>query len=135
MSIFFFKQKTAYERRISDWSSDVCSSDLGSISRVETSAPARLPSAMLQPSNRFGWIGRGGDPAAGPMAARSITTDSRVGRVARPAFEVVGVIIDQAAVAAEARPFAAGAQLLQLARTDAEVMGRLRGVERSEEHT
>src|SRR3546814_3518678 len=27
--IFFFKQKTAYELRISDWSSDVCSSDLG----------------------------------------------------------------------------------------------------------
>src|SRR3546814_17178761 len=27
-SIFFFKQKTAYEMRISDWSSDVCSSDL-----------------------------------------------------------------------------------------------------------
>src|SRR3546814_1152517 len=26
--IFFFKQKTAYEMRISDWSSDVCSSDL-----------------------------------------------------------------------------------------------------------
>src|SRR3546814_5417962 len=26
--MFFFKQKTAYERRISDWSSDVCSSDL-----------------------------------------------------------------------------------------------------------
>src|SRR3546814_5520174 len=28
MSFFFFKQKTAYEMRISDWSSDVCSSDL-----------------------------------------------------------------------------------------------------------
>src|SRR3546814_14401054 len=28
MAIFFFKQKTAYEMRISDWSSDVCSSDL-----------------------------------------------------------------------------------------------------------
>src|SRR3546814_1429245 len=27
-TIFFFKQKTAYEMRISDWSSDVCSSDL-----------------------------------------------------------------------------------------------------------
>src|SRR3546814_10730256 len=27
---FFFKQKTAYEMRISDWSSDVCSSDLHS---------------------------------------------------------------------------------------------------------
>src|SRR3546814_2978699 len=30
MYIFFFKQKTAYEMRISDWSSDVCSSDLRS---------------------------------------------------------------------------------------------------------
>src|SRR3546814_19966075 len=29
LSFFFFKQKTAYEMRISDWSSDVCSSDLG----------------------------------------------------------------------------------------------------------
>src|SRR3546814_10702232 len=28
MCVFFFKQKTAYEMRISDWSSDVCSSDL-----------------------------------------------------------------------------------------------------------
>src|SRR3546814_7621457 len=28
MYVFFFKQKTAYEMRISDWSSDVCSSDL-----------------------------------------------------------------------------------------------------------
>src|SRR3546814_3532753 len=28
--LFLFKQKTAYEMRISDWSSDVCSSDLGS---------------------------------------------------------------------------------------------------------
>src|SRR3546814_5961667 len=35
---FFFKQKTAYEMRISDWSSDVCSSDLGLRCR---SAPAR----------------------------------------------------------------------------------------------
>src|SRR3546814_18315580 len=32
---FFFKQKTAYEMRISDWSSDVCSSDLeGSVERL-----------------------------------------------------------------------------------------------------
>src|SRR3546814_1985678 len=29
--VCFFKQKTAYEMRISDWSSDVCSSDLGAI--------------------------------------------------------------------------------------------------------
>src|SRR3546814_6248165 len=36
---FFFKQKTAYEMRISDWSSDVCSSDLR-----EGSGGAALPS-------------------------------------------------------------------------------------------
>src|SRR3546814_4471031 len=29
--VFFFKQKTAYEMRISDWSSDVCSSDLSTL--------------------------------------------------------------------------------------------------------
>src|SRR3546814_4501193 len=32
---FFFKQKTAYEMRISDWSSDVCSSDLVGIVAFE----------------------------------------------------------------------------------------------------
>src|SRR3546814_7912954 len=36
---FFFKQKTAYEMRISDWSADVCSSDLGVERGTE---PARL---------------------------------------------------------------------------------------------
>src|SRR3546814_2383028 len=34
LCFFFFKQKTAYEMRISDWSSDVCSSDLWWYSRV-----------------------------------------------------------------------------------------------------
>src|SRR3546814_10449541 len=32
-TLFFFKQKTAYEMRISDWSSDVCSSDLRSVTK------------------------------------------------------------------------------------------------------
>src|SRR3546814_4641113 len=35
LHLFFFKQKTAYEMRISDWSSDVCSSDLPTASRAE----------------------------------------------------------------------------------------------------
>src|SRR3546814_4000331 len=35
MLMFFFKQKTAYEMRISDWSSDVCSSDLRGEQRVD----------------------------------------------------------------------------------------------------
>src|SRR3546814_14560026 len=34
---FFFKQKTAYEMRISDWSSDVCSSDLRDIELTQAS--------------------------------------------------------------------------------------------------
>src|SRR3546814_5249618 len=34
---FFFKQKTAYEMRISDWSSDVCSSDLRRLVRLSRS--------------------------------------------------------------------------------------------------
>src|SRR3546814_1258438 len=34
MMFFFFKQKTAYEMRISDWSSDVCPSDLPEVGRV-----------------------------------------------------------------------------------------------------
>src|SRR3546814_8343890 len=37
---FFFKQKTAYDMRISDWSSDVCSSDLPNI--VAALFPAEL---------------------------------------------------------------------------------------------
>src|SRR3546814_7926012 len=41
--IFFFKQKTAYEMRISDWSSDVCSSDL-----VPVSVPG-VDSKILDP--------------------------------------------------------------------------------------
>src|SRR3546814_6669799 len=36
---FFFKQKTAYEMRISDWSSDVCSSDLGATKRRRGYSP------------------------------------------------------------------------------------------------
>src|SRR3546814_14534665 len=38
---FFFKQKTAYELRISDWSSDVCSSDLLRRSRTSRSVGVR----------------------------------------------------------------------------------------------
>src|SRR3546814_2402644 len=44
---FFFKQKTAYEMRISDWSSDVCSSDLGGegeISAWISTSTGRVPS-------------------------------------------------------------------------------------------
>src|SRR3546814_17818379 len=39
--VFFFKQKTAYERRISDWSSDVCSSDLQTVLFAATESDPR----------------------------------------------------------------------------------------------
>src|SRR3546814_9824675 len=34
MYVFFFKQMTAYDMRVSDWSSDVCSSDLSRTARI-----------------------------------------------------------------------------------------------------
>src|SRR3546814_20889839 len=57
---FFFKQKTAYEMRISDWSSDVCSSDLGPENQgSERSIASReyrqLPAAPMSP--RWGIYG------------------------------------------------------------------------------
>src|SRR3546814_10100123 len=48
--MFFFKQKTAYEMRISDWSSDVCSSDLGAADRRLVDVDHLV--AMLKPGQR-----------------------------------------------------------------------------------
>src|SRR3546814_12131821 len=45
MCVFFFKQKTAYEVRISDWSSDVCSSDL--LRRISSSSAMTQVGAVL----------------------------------------------------------------------------------------
>src|SRR3546814_12561130 len=56
--IFFFKQKSAYEMRISDWSSDVCSSDLTKVSEhvedalgkgAEIAARAEAPEGFTTP--------------------------------------------------------------------------------------
>src|SRR3546814_9108708 len=44
---FFFKQKTAYEMRISDWSSDVCSSDLEQRRFAGCHSSSRLDSSVL----------------------------------------------------------------------------------------
>src|SRR3546814_2258369 len=42
VGFFFFKQKTAYEMRISDWSSDVCPSDLTKNTAADTDTDAPL---------------------------------------------------------------------------------------------
>src|SRR3546814_6072042 len=52
MLFFFFKQKTAYEMRISDWSSDVCSSDLRSFPK-RWARPAVL-NAWMDPKDKPG---------------------------------------------------------------------------------
>src|SRR3546814_8612548 len=53
---FVFNQKTAYEMRISDWSSDVCSSDLrtytGHFSGIHTTGTAESPSGKCYPVSR-----------------------------------------------------------------------------------
>src|SRR3546814_18557852 len=66
LCVFFFKQKTAYEMRISDWSSDVCSSDLAAeLERIvgvqrERQQPDHQPlfgfGGMLGPGQRVGGV-------------------------------------------------------------------------------
>src|SRR3546814_4803734 len=51
MCFFVFKQKTAYEVRMSDWSSDVCSSDLGTTTKA-------TPRSIRPGSCRWGRYGR-----------------------------------------------------------------------------
>src|SRR3546814_8107313 len=71
LCIFFFKHKTAYEMRISDWSSDVCSSDLGHAHRGRggRQAPGRSDHpADLRPAARAADhrpAGAADDPGAG----------------------------------------------------------------------
>src|SRR3546814_11126297 len=66
--LFFFKQRTAYETRISDWSSDVCSSDLlkaNQLPKVETygdqlfliTRTANLDGDTIQPGETAFFIG------------------------------------------------------------------------------
>src|SRR3546814_2171419 len=52
---FFFKQKTAYEMRISDWSSDVCSSDLpdGGCACIFKRHPGRACSGTVAPQCQY----------------------------------------------------------------------------------
>src|SRR3546814_3653359 len=51
---FFFKQKTAYEMRISDWSSDVCSSDL--VLGVVVPVAGFLPQRQIQNLRRLDFL-------------------------------------------------------------------------------
>src|SRR3546814_11843788 len=63
-SFFFFKQKTAYEMRISDWSSDVCSSDLLVLAQPQI---ARMPQRTV--GGEFGERDLGDQLWGDPMRA------------------------------------------------------------------
>src|SRR3546814_2860007 len=75
-AFFFFKQKTAYEMRISDWSSDVCSSDLGAGRDRSGVAGAAQGWARVPPARHL----RSRPVAAGPGAGRPRSEERRVGK-------------------------------------------------------
>src|SRR3546814_5749366 len=77
--LFFFKQKTAYDMRISDLSSDVCSSDMKFLSRDERYANA-FGRAFLTPEESFTESFR---------QLRDITGKTSVGLVVRLAHQYV----------------------------------------------
>src|SRR3546814_3987212 len=69
---FFFKQKTAYEMRISDWSSDVCSSDL--------SRGRSTPAPRLQPAKGPGLVPKSCAPHDAQKGPRPRSEERRVGK-------------------------------------------------------
>src|SRR3546814_4050744 len=70
--VFFFKQKTAYEMRISDWSSDVCSSDL--------SASTAGPYVRPRPPTRAPARRRRAPPPGAARGRRARSEERRVGK-------------------------------------------------------
>src|SRR3546814_7186279 len=81
--VFFFKQKTAYEMRISDWSSDVCSSDLtpGHGREIARHKPIQPAHILLQ----FGF--RLADPQDGALSPQQFPCLVRPERT-EPDFDV-----------------------------------------------
>src|SRR3546814_4183394 len=69
---FFFKQKTAYEMRISDWSSDVCSSDLEEDAGERRHRAAGAEQAQRFAGKAFGARGKGGEGVARDLAHMGI---------------------------------------------------------------
>src|SRR3546814_12120555 len=79
--MFYFKQKTAYEMRISDWSSDVCSSDLGTLDAL---FPGRID------------LGLGRAPGSDQRVARALrrTLDSDPNAFPRDVMELQSYFAD-----------------------------------------
>src|SRR3546814_3892468 len=87
MMFFFFKQKTAYEMRISDWSSDVCSSDLGK------STIANLVEKKLLAMGHHTYLLDGDNVRHGLNKDLGFTNEDRVENIRRVA-EVAKLMVD-----------------------------------------
>src|SRR3546814_8905865 len=86
---FFFKQKTAYEMRISDWSSDVCSSDLPTYSPRKSTAAAGVPLCALLIASLLlaGCIPHSPPPKTGGAAPPVAQPESKVDQTGRRSEE------------------------------------------------
>src|SRR3546814_7746468 len=115
---FFFKQKTAYEMRISDWSSDVCSSDLAVLT-VADADEARAAGLAAE------------------LGCKSVPV-REIMRVAADVFSpcALGAILDEQSIAGLDAAVVAGAAHNQLATpADGERLLSKGLLYRSEEHT
>src|SRR3546814_1271649 len=83
LCFFFFKQKTAYEMRISDWSSDVCSSDLA----IDHGDEATVRS-MLVPVSQAAFEGK----VRGRLAGAGGVAPVVVGTKQTSALPIVGLL-------------------------------------------
>src|SRR3546814_1101862 len=80
--MFFFKQKTAYEMRISDWSSDVCSSDLLSGALTQDVLPGQ-PGRFYGQCDAVKTKARPGKQFANSRKARPFSAKIDVGEIGR----------------------------------------------------
>src|SRR3546814_15130574 len=91
MRFFCFKQKTAYEMRISDWSSDVCSSDLAADARRTQRALHRAaPSMRTTRAARRSKSSRSASTSSWKAASSSRPTTSRDSSTTYSARQSVG---------------------------------------------
>src|SRR3546814_16732380 len=81
---FFFKQKTAYEVRISDWSSDVCSSDLDA--RVDDAGVCVLAEEAMHQATGLGIGDSGFGDAGSEDAGRRSTFANPKSPIPNPGF-------------------------------------------------
>src|SRR3546814_1766131 len=84
---FFFKQKTAYEMRISDWSSDVCSSDLPTSLQLaaETSG---VPAFLFRRASKLGPAVEGSAALTRWRITASPSEDLGIPSLGRPRWRV-----------------------------------------------